>query len=107
MFPLKKTISPTFPIGTLSIDSIFNPVIKASFNIQLFPGAKAPIEILNLNLKTDGSITAKDAVYYSATYLREHLMYQRIFYCGPKCIRNFRWFIRGNNGFKEIAWSNN
>ena len=66
---------PNLPVGTLSIDSIFNPVTKASFNVQPVPGAKAPIEILNLNLQTDGSITAKDAVSYSATYLRDHLVY--------------------------------
>ena len=73
--PAEENDKPNLPVGTLSIDSIFNPVTKASFNVQPVPGAKAPIEILNLNLKTDGSITAKDAVSYSATYIREHLTY--------------------------------
>jgi DNA-directed RNA polymerase subunit alpha len=39
------------------------------------PGAKDPIEILSMDIKTDGSITAKDAASYSATYLREHLKF--------------------------------
>ena len=73
--PAEENDKPNLPVGTLSIDSIFNPVTKATFNVQPVPGAKAPIEILNLNLQTDGSITAKDAVSYSATYLRDHLMY--------------------------------
>ena len=73
--PAEENDKPNLPVGTLSIDSIFNPVTKASFNVQPVPGAKAPIEILNLSLCTDGSITAKDAVSYSATYLRDHLMY--------------------------------
>ena len=37
--------------------------------------AKEPIEILSLKLVTDGSITAKDAASYSATYLREHFKF--------------------------------
>ena len=66
---------PNLPLGTLSIDSIFNPVTNVTFNVQPVPGAKEPIEILNLDVATDGSITAKDAVSYSATYLREHLKF--------------------------------
>ena len=73
--PAEENDKPNLPVGTLSIDSIFNPVKKVTFNVQPVPGAKAPIEILNLDLQTDGSITAKDAVSYSATYLRDHLMY--------------------------------
>ena len=66
---------PNLPLGTLSIDSIFNPVTNVTFNVQPVPGAKEPIEILSLDVATDGSITAKDAVSYSATYLREHLKF--------------------------------
>ena len=73
--PSEENDKPNLPIGTLSIDSIFNPVTKCSFNITPVPGAKEPIEILNLSLETDGSITAKDAMSYSATYLRDHLMF--------------------------------
>ena len=73
--PAEENDKPNLPVGTLSIDSIFNPVTKATFNVQPVPGAKEPIEILNLKLHTDGSITAKDAVSYSATYLRDHLVY--------------------------------
>ena len=59
----------------MSIDSIFKTEEKVTYNVQPVPGASTPIEILNLDLHTDGSITAKDAVSYSATYLRDHLMY--------------------------------
>ena len=55
--------------------SIFNPVTKVTFDIKPGPGAKEPIEILKLNVETDGSISPKDAVSYSATYLREHLKF--------------------------------
>ena len=66
---------PNLTLGTLSIDSIFNPVTNVTFNVQPVPGAKDPIEILSLDVSTDGSITAKDAVSYTATYLREHFKF--------------------------------
>ena len=66
---------PNLTLGTLSIDSIFNPVTNVSFDVQPVPGAKDPIEVLSLQIETDGSITAKDAASYAATYLREHLKF--------------------------------
>ena len=73
--PSEANDMPNLPVGTLSIDSIFNPVTNVAFNIQPVPGAKDPIEILSLDVTTDGSITAKDAVSYTATYLREHFKF--------------------------------
>ena len=73
--PSESNDKPNLSVGTLSIDSIFNPVTNVTFNVQPVPGAKEPIEILSLEVTTDGSITAKDAVSYSATYLREHLKF--------------------------------
>ena len=73
--PSEANDMPNLPVGTLSIDSIFNPVTNVTFNIQPVPGAKDPIEILSLDVETDGSITAKDAVSYTATYLREHFKF--------------------------------
>ena len=73
--PSEDNDKPNMPVGTLSIDSIFNPVTNVAFNIQPVPGAKDPIEILLIDMETDGSITAKDAISYSATYLREHLKF--------------------------------
>ena len=73
--PSEANDMPNLPVGTLSIDSIFNPVTNVTFNIQPVPGAKDPIEILSLDVTTDGSITAKDAVSYTATYLRAHFKF--------------------------------
>ena len=73
--PAEENDKPNLPVGTLSIDSIFNPVTNVTFNVQPVPGAKDPIEILSLDVTTDGSITAKDAVSYTATYLREHFKF--------------------------------
>ena len=73
--PSEENDLPNLSVGTLSIDSIFNPVTKVTFNVLPVPGAKEPIEILSLEVQTDGSITAKDAVSYSATYMRDHLKF--------------------------------
>jgi len=73
--PAEENDLPNMTVGTLSIDSIYNPVTQCTFNVSPVPGAKDPIEILSLAVETDGSITAKDAVSYSATYLREHLKF--------------------------------
>ena len=73
--PSEDNDRPNLSVNTLSIDSIFNPVTNVTYNVQPVPGAKDPIEILSIDVTTDGSITAKDAVSYSATYLREHLKF--------------------------------
>ena len=73
--PSEDNDKPNLHVGTLSIDSIFNPVTNVTFNVQPVPGAKEPIEILSLDVTTDSSITAKDAISYSATYLREHFKF--------------------------------
>ena len=71
--PSEENELPNAPIGTLAIDSIFNPVNKVTFDVQPVPGAKDPIEILNIEITTDGSITPKDAISHSATVLIKHL----------------------------------
>jgi len=73
--PSEENDLPNLTLGTLSIDSIFNPVVSVTFNVTPVPGAKDPIEILTMNVETDGSITAKDALSYSSTYLRDHLKF--------------------------------
>jgi DNA-directed RNA polymerase subunit alpha len=73
--PSEENDLPNLPLGTLSIDSIFNPVTKVTYDVKPVPGAKEPIEILTMNVKTDGSISPKDAISYSATYIREHLKF--------------------------------
>ena len=71
--PSEDNELPNAPIGTLAIDSIFNPVTKVTYNVQPVPGAKDPIEILNIEVETDASVTPQDAISYSATVLIDHL----------------------------------
>ena len=71
--PSEENELPNAPIGTLAIDSIFNPVKRVTYNVQPVPGAKDPIEILSIELETDGSVTPEDAISYSATVMMDHL----------------------------------
>ena len=71
--PAEENELPNAPIGTLAIDSIFNPVKKVSYNVHPVPGAKDPIEILSIELETDGSVTPEDAISFSATVMMDHL----------------------------------
>jgi len=71
--PSEDNELPNAPIGTLAIDSIFNPVTKVTYNVQPVPGAKDPVEILSIEVETDGSITPEDAISYSASVLMDHL----------------------------------
>ncbi len=71
--PSEENELPNAPLGTIAIDSIFNPVNKVMFNVTPVPGAKDPIELLSLEVTTDGSIEPQDAVSYSATVLMDQL----------------------------------
>ncbi len=63
------------PIGVISIDSIFNPVTKVTFNSNPLPGVKEDLEELTVEVTTDGSISPKDAISYSASVMVDHLKY--------------------------------
>ena len=71
--PSESNELPNAPLGTIAIDSIFNPVTKVNFNVTPVPGAKAAIELLTIEVSTDGSITPQDAVSYSSSVLIEQL----------------------------------
>lgn len=71
--PSEENELPDAPIGMLSIDSIFNPVNKVTFNVAALPGAKEAMEVLTLEVHTDGAISPKDAVSYSASVMIQHL----------------------------------
>ena len=73
--PSEDNELPNAPVGTLSIDSIFNPVTKVTYDVSPVPGAKEPIEILTMSVETDGSITSKDAISHASSVMIDHLRY--------------------------------
>jgi DNA-directed RNA polymerase subunit alpha len=70
--PAEENQLPNAPVDMIAIDSIFNPVTKVTYNVNPLPGAKESMEVITLEVHTDGSISANDAVSYAASILIEH-----------------------------------
>lgn len=72
--PAHQNKPPDYPIGTIFIDSIFSPVVSASFEvIQLQGGEDEDLEKLQLTIETDGSITPEEALSYAANLVVQHM----------------------------------
>ncbi len=62
------------PIGTLFIDSIFNPVKKVSYKVEnTRVGQDTDYDKLIISVETDGSINPEDAIAMSAKILQDQL----------------------------------
>ncbi len=72
--PGEKNKRPDYPIGTIFIDSIFSPITKVNFNVENLPGTSRGeiLERLNLEIFTNGSITAEDALDYASKVLQQY-----------------------------------
>ena len=63
------------PLGTISVDSIFTPIMNVNYNIENYRvGQKTDFEKLNLNITTDGSIDPKQALTEASKILIQHFM---------------------------------
>ncbi|MEY2719524.1 MAG: hypothetical protein RLZZ273_890 [Bacteroidota bacterium] len=72
--PSEEQNASDFPLGMLPIDAIYTPIKNVIYNVEPFRvGQKTDYERLVLDVSTDGSITAKEAVEYSASVLRSHV----------------------------------
>lgn len=62
------------PIGTIPIDSIFTPIKNVRFTVEpTRVGGQTDFEKLILDLETDGSITAEEAITQAGKILRDHI----------------------------------
>lgn len=62
------------PIGVIPIDSIYSPVKKVNYTVEpCRVGDKTDFDKLTLEVWTDSTITAKDAVSLGAKILSDHL----------------------------------
>ena len=70
--PLGMTVSA--PIGTIFTDSIYTPVYKVSYNVEnTRVGSNTDYDKLTLDVVTNGTISAKEAISLGAKILNEHL----------------------------------
>ena len=62
------------PIGTIYTDSIYTPVYKVSYNVEnTRVGSNTDYDKLPLDVVTNGTISAKEAISLGAKILNEHL----------------------------------
>ena len=62
------------PLGLIAIDSLFSPVKKVSYSISTAREGKAlDYDKLTLEIETNGSISAEDAVAYAARIFQDQL----------------------------------
>ena len=66
--------TPQTPIGVIPIDSIYSPVTKVNYTVEpTRVGDKTDYDKLTLEIWTDSTISAKDAVSLGAKILSDHL----------------------------------
>ena len=69
---LNKTEDP--PLGLIAIDSLFSPVKKVSYSVSTAREGKAlDYDKLTIQIETNGSIAAEDAIAYAARIFQDQL----------------------------------
>ncbi|APG27672.1 DNA-directed RNA polymerase subunit alpha [Syntrophotalea acetylenivorans] len=72
--PAERNRDEKAPVGTIPIDAIFSPIKKVNFTVtNARVGQITNFDKLNLEVFTDGSVRADDAVAYGAKILKEQL----------------------------------
>lgn len=72
--PSDRNKTPQTPIGVIPIDSIFTPVYKVNYTVEnTRVGNMTDYDKLTLEVWTDGTISARDAVSLGAKIMSDHL----------------------------------
>ena len=72
--PAEKNKKDDAPLGLIAIDSLFSPVKKVSFTVEnAREGQSLDYDKLIMNVETDGSLSAEDAVAYAARIFQDQL----------------------------------
>jgi len=73
-YPAEKNKKEGQSIGVIPVDSIFTPIVKVNFQVEnTRVGQITDYDKLILEIWTNGSISPKDALLYSAHILQKHL----------------------------------
>ena len=73
-YPAEKNKKEGQPIGVIPVDSIFTPIVKINFEVEnTRVGQITDYDKLILEIWTNGSVTPKDALLYSAHIMEKHL----------------------------------
>ena len=72
--PAEKNKIEDSPLGMITIDALFSPVKKVSYSIEnAREGKSLDYDRLIMNVETDGSVTAEDALAYAARIYQDQL----------------------------------
>ena len=72
--PSDKNKTPNMPIGTIAVDSIYTPVYKVNYTVEnTRVGNQTDFDKLTIEILTNGTISAKEAISLGAKILNEHL----------------------------------
>jgi len=72
--PADRNKSPSMPIGTIPIDSLFSPIRRVNYTItNARVGQQTDYDKLTLEVWTNGSVKPQDAVAYAAKIIKEQL----------------------------------
>ena len=72
--PAEKNKMEDAPLGLIAIDSLFTPVKKVSYSVEnAREGKSLDYDKLVMNVETDGSVAAEDAVAYAARIFQDQL----------------------------------
>ena len=72
--PAENNKTEQTPIGVIPVDSIYNPVVKADYSVDnTRVGQQTDYDRLTIEVWTNGVLTAKEAISWSAKILTEHL----------------------------------
>jgi len=63
------------PIGTIAMDTIFNPVTSVNWIVEPIPTSTEGYEKLEISIGTDGSTSPKDAINHAAAIIRNQISF--------------------------------
>ena len=70
-----KNKRPDDTLGTIPIDSIFNPITNVAWDVQPIATSTEGFERLTMEVRSDGSTTPKDAINHAASLTRQKLAF--------------------------------
>ena len=72
--PAEKNKNDDAPLGLIAIDSLFSPVKKVSYTVESArEGKSLDYDKLVMNIETNGSLSAEDAIAYAARIFQDQL----------------------------------
>jgi DNA-directed RNA polymerase subunit alpha len=74
--PADEQVITDYPLGMLPLDSIYTPIQNVIYTIEPYRvGQRTDYDKLIMDVRTDGTITAQEAVHLSAKIMQDHVKY--------------------------------